>query len=135
MSDLGIVVPQVRKAEVGYYSFWQWQQEYEQAHPAPPIENIRFEHDPNEGDIVTIRVETPAGLVAIMAKVAFAPGFVQLKGTHIEGGGPRTIGPANLRVLVKFLMKRFEVHEAIIEGAARTTGANPGHRPRFRFTC
>jgi len=47
MSDLGIVVPQVRKAEVGYYSFWQWQQEYEQAHPTPPIENIRFEHDPD----------------------------------------------------------------------------------------
>ena len=59
-----------------------------------------------------------------------------LKGVHIHSeGGPRSIGIANLRVLADFILAKVNCDETIVEGASRTTGANPGHLPRpLRFT-
>jgi hypothetical protein len=40
----------------------------------------------------------------------------------------------NLRILAQVLMERM-VFDVLVEGAIRTTEANPGHRPRVvRFT-
>ena len=87
----------------------------------------------SEGDLLTIRVGTPVGLVHIMADVEFENDgrFLILKGVHIHSeGGPRSIGIANLRVLADFILAKVNCDEAIVEGASRSTGANPGHLPR-----
>ena len=33
--------------KAGQFDLKQWRIEYEQAHPAPPIENVRYAHNPN----------------------------------------------------------------------------------------
>ena len=47
---------------------------------------------------------------------------------------PNTFGRNGLKQIAKVAMERMGYDEIIIEGATRTTGANPGHRPRpIRF--
>jgi hypothetical protein len=54
---------------------------------------------------------------------------------HAESAGANVVGAANLRVLADMIMERMDYDELIVEGAIRTSGANPGHRPRqLRFT-
>jgi hypothetical protein len=93
--------------------------------------------DQSEGDVVTVRIGSPSGILSIMAEVDLVDGRVLiLKGTHMQSeGGPGSIGIVNLRIMADFVLERVDCDEAIIEGAIRTSGANPGHRPipiRFR---
>ena len=95
----------------------------------------------SQGNVFTIEFGTPAGRVAIMAEVELheADGLkrIMLRRAHMHSeGGAHTIGVANLRVLAALLLERIGYDEAIVEGSARTTGANPNHTPRpIRFTC
>lgn len=81
--------------------------------------------DGSEGDVVTVAIGTPAGRVDVMAV-----------GAHIQcDAGPNALGIANLHAIAELILERIDCDEATIEGAPRTTGANPGHRPRvIRFT-
>ena len=57
-----------------------------------------------------------------------------LRGVHMQGARPNAIGAGNLKVLARVVMERMELDGLVVEGALRTTGANPGHRPRpIRF--
>jgi hypothetical protein len=91
----------------------------------------------SEGDILTALVGTPAGVLVVMGEVEFIGRVVNLRNAHIhiEGAGANKIGLVNLRTVAAFVLERIECDEARVEGAVRTTGANPGHRPRvMRFT-
>ncbi len=91
----------------------------------------------SEGDILTALVGTPAGVMVIMGEVEFAGRLVILRNAHIhiEGASANEVGMVNLRTVAAFVLERIECDEARIEGAVRTTGANPGHRPGvLRFT-
>ena len=93
------------------------------------------------GDIITARIGTPLGEIRIMAEVEIASEtgtgrwLLMLRGAHIESdAGPNTIGIADLRVVAALILREVDCHEARVEGATRTTGANPGHTPRsLRF--
>ncbi len=52
-----------------------------------------------------------------------------LSGCHIQGPGPNTMGLSALRHVAQWTMELLDVDELRIEGAARTSGANPGRRP------
>ena len=96
----------------------------------------------SEGDIITVIVSTPIGIVNVMAKVDIErdPGTgrirVNLTGAHIHSdAGANAIGIGNLRVLADFILRKVDCDEARDEGASRTSGANPDHFPRaLRFT-
>ena len=91
---------------------------------------LGIENDGSAGDVITIRVGTPAGIVAIMGEVAIEDRTLVLRGVHIEGARPNSVGIANLRTIAAIVLERIDCDEARVEGAARTTGANPGHQPR-----
>jgi hypothetical protein len=55
--------------------------------------------------------------------------LVTLSGCHIQGPGPNTVGSSMLREISRWVMELLDVDEVRIEGAARTSGANPGRRP------
>jgi hypothetical protein len=105
---------------------------------AAELTGLGIEDASSEGNIVTISIGTPAGNVVVMAEVDLSPDgkILFARGVHIHSdAGARTIGVANLRVLAAFVLERMNCDEASVEGAVRTTGANPGHRPRvLRFT-
>jgi hypothetical protein len=99
------------------------------------ITAIDLETDACEGDLATIRITTPAGVIEIMGHVDFQGRTLLVRNAHIQGLRANAVGRANLHVIAKALLERIDCDEIRIEGEARTTGANPGHRPReIRFT-
>jgi hypothetical protein len=59
-----------------------------------------FDAAATEGDVVTIRVKTPAGEIRVMAEIDLVGRTLIMNGTHMEShGGPLSIGVANLRAL------------------------------------
>jgi hypothetical protein len=99
------------------------------------ITAIDLETDACDGDLATIRIRTPAGAIEIMGTVDFQGRTLLVRDAHIQGLRRNAVGRANLYVIAKALLERIDCDEIRIEGAVRTTGANPGHRPRaMRFT-
>ena len=99
------------------------------------ITAVELVTDLSDGDLVTIRVSTPVGAIEIMGMVTFDGPVVVVTNTHIQGLSANAVGVSNIRIIAEAVLERIDCDEARIEGAARTTGANPGHRPRvIRFT-
>jgi hypothetical protein len=85
--------------------------------------------------VVTVTVSMPAGVLKLMAEPERVGRTLILHGLHMQDLVPNAVGAANLMVLVDVVMERMDVDGLIVEGGLRTTGANPGRRPRvLRFT-
>jgi hypothetical protein len=98
--------------------------------------DIRFEilDDLSDDPVVAVTVVTPEGELRMMAEVEQDGTTLKLLGLHVQGLKPNTVGPGNLRVIAEAVMERMGYDGLEIEGAVRTTGINPGHRPaRLRF--
>jgi hypothetical protein len=53
-----------------------------------------------------------------------------LEGLHIDGPGANSVGSGTLARYARDIGKAFGAKEVIIQGATRTTGANPGRTPK-----
>ena len=95
-----------------------------------------LETDASEGDVITATIGTPAGRLVAMAEIDIDGRLLILRGVHVQAeGGANSVGLANLRTVMQIVLERTDCDEARVEGAPRTTGANPGRRPRvLRFT-
>ena len=91
--------------------------------------------DVTDDPVVTANVSTPDGVLTFMAEAEDQGSILLLRGLHVQGARANVIGPANLMVLAQVVMERMGYDELVVEGAPRTTGANPGRRPRpLRFS-
>jgi len=79
--------------------------------------------------VVTIIVRTPDGRLRVMAEPEMAGCTLILRRVHVQDAWPNAIGVANLKMLARVVMERMDVDGLVVEGAFRTTGANPGRRP------
>jgi hypothetical protein len=99
---------------------------------------IRFELQDEQTDapVVTVDIFTPAGKISLMADVEDGDRMLTLRLVHMQSeAGPNAIGLINLRIIAQAFLQEYGYDTLIVEGAVRTTGARPGHRPRtFRFT-
>lgn len=88
-----------------------------------------------DGTVAIFSVETPSGVVRILAEATEIGRTLKLDAVHIEGPGPNSIGLGNLRVLADLVMETLDYDQIEVHGAGRTTGAFPSedHRPSFRF--
>jgi hypothetical protein len=85
--------------------------------------------------VVTVVVSTPDGTLKFMAEPEAQGSTLVLRGTHAQDAHANAVGAGNLLVLAQALMERMGFDGLVVEGAIRTTGANPGRRPRLlRFT-
>lgn len=85
--------------------------------------------------VAAVVVSTPAGTLTFVAELMVEQDTLWLLGVHVQDMSPNTIGPANLKVIARALMERIGYDELVVEGAIRTTGANPGRRPKsLRFS-
>ena len=99
--------------------------------------DVSFEimNDMTDDPVVTLVAITPAGRLAFAAEFMNRGTTLVLRGTHVQDANPNAVGAANLMVIAQALMEGMGFDGLEVEGAVRTTGANPGHRPRaFRFT-
>jgi hypothetical protein len=93
----------------------------------------------NEGDTVTVDIETMAGTLRKLADVSIVGRTAYASGLHIQGNdvGKNAFGWASLRSLGRAILDWLgdDYDELVIKGAVRTSGANPGRRPGdLRFT-
>ena len=98
---------------------------------------ITLHHDLTDDPVVTAEVKTPDGTIWVMADLSIDGGVMTLRQVHIHGHdvGSGAYGAHRLRWLAQAVMEAVNVDLTIVEGASRTTGANPGHKPgpiRFR---
>jgi hypothetical protein len=101
------------------------------------IEDIAFEiiDDLTSDPVVTVVVSTPDGTLKFMAEPEQQGSTLILHTTHVQDARANAMGHGNLMVLAQALMERMGFDGLVVEGAIRTTGANPGRRPRpLRFT-
>lgn len=96
---------------------------------------FEIEDDGTDDPVLSVTIITPAGRISAMASTVIMDRLLILHGLQMQGLKANAIGASNLRMIAQALMERFDYDGTIIEGAPRTTGANPGDRPRrLRFS-
>jgi hypothetical protein len=93
-----------------------------------------FVDDMTDDPVVTVRILTPVGPLTFMAVPVMVGATMVLEGLHAQDQVPNAVGPGNLMVIAHAVMEGMGLDGLVIKGAFRSTGANPGHRPRdIRF--
>jgi hypothetical protein len=92
---------------------------------------ITFDLDDDVLDppLITLGIGTPVGEIMVMGTLDVDGRCYQLHGAHLDGPGANRVGLAGLWAIVRAFAEQFDVDEIAIQGAARTTGARPGHVP------
>lgn len=83
-----------------------------------------------EGNLVEMVGTGARGEIRVLTEMTRQGDAIVLKGLHMEGASPGAIGIRELHEFARQLGKEQGVNRVIVEGAKRTTGANPGHIPR-----
>lgn len=103
-----------------------------------PRHKVRFDiiDDVSDSSVLTVTIDVPDARIFLMAEVHEADRVLYLRRCHLFMiGPPETLRLDRLRYVARIAMEAMDYDEIILEGAARTTGANPGRRPKpFRFT-
>jgi hypothetical protein len=87
-----------------------------------------------DDDVAIVRIDTPAGTIKIAGAVFWNDSVLYVKEAHIEGLYPGALGRAGLNAIGRKLLEEANVEKIVIAGSVRTTGRNPGRRPKvFRF--
>jgi hypothetical protein len=98
---------------------------------------VSFLDEMCEGSVVAIQADIDGVTIKILGEVVDGTDPMVVMGVHVSSSGvaANEIGMANLYTLAQRVMEVGDYDEIVVEGAVRTTGANPGHKPRpFRFT-
>jgi RHS repeat-associated protein len=83
-----------------------------------------------EGNLVEMVGKSAQGEIRVLTEMTKQGDTLVLKGLHMEGAGPGSMGVRELYQFVRQLGREQGVKKVIIEGAERTTGANPRSIPR-----
>lgn len=87
-----------------------------------------------DGDVAIVQIDTPAGAIKIAGSLFWEGRVLYVKDAHIEGLHPGALGRAGLNAIARKLLEEADVEKIVIAGSVRTTGRNPGRRPKvFRF--
>jgi hypothetical protein len=98
---------------------------------------VRLVDDGSTEDIVTIRIVGPGLDLMIMGEIEEIGGILVARRVHIGAtpGGANSLGLRRFREIAGLLMDLGGYDAILVEGHTRTTGANPGRRPRpLRFS-
>src|SRR5579863_3999242 len=98
--------------------------------------SFRLIDEDTSDPVTTIEVATPRGTLLIMGEPREEGRILIAAGVHVSSRGVtrNQVGIANLRLIAEAIMEELDYDEIRVEGEIRTTGANPGRRPRpLRF--
>jgi hypothetical protein len=88
-----------------------------------------LEYDFGGTNTVLVKLTDEIHVIEVLADVELTGRTAALRGLHILGTGPNTLGPRVLRELINWAKVQLDVDQLRIEGATRTSGAGPGRVP------
>jgi hypothetical protein len=83
-----------------------------------------------DGAAMLVLITTPVGKVEVLANVTLAGRTLYVREAHIQGLNAGALGRAGLNAIGRKVLEEIDADEIVIEGSTRTTGKNPGRRPR-----
>jgi hypothetical protein len=83
-----------------------------------------------DGDVLWIEAVGMFGRIDLITNLRWDADSLVLHKLHIAGMGAGTAGLRELKNLARQFGRDQRARRIVIEGAKRTTGANPGHIPR-----
>ena len=83
-----------------------------------------------DADAIHFLAQGPRGQIEVITSLTIESETAILRGLHIDGPGPGSLGVRELRELTRELGRQLGVRRVVIFGATRYTGANPGRVPR-----
>jgi hypothetical protein len=83
-----------------------------------------------DGAVFELRCQIGEIQLEVIAELELSGDDLFAWGMHIGGPGRGTLSPRLLRAAARELGRQWNARRVIIEGGIRTTGANPGHKPR-----
>ena len=99
-----------------------------------PSAAITLEIEEAEDRTLIASVITPADRPQLIAEVELVAGVLWARNVHAQGLAPGVLGRAGLNAIARKVLEEADAQAVVVEGAARTTGANQRRRPRaFRF--
>jgi len=97
---------------------------------AAPVVERTIEIVQQEGNLVEMVGKSAQGEIRILAEMTKEGDTLVLKGLHMQGQGPGSMGVRELFQFARQLGREQGVTKVVIEGAERSTGANIGSIPR-----
>jgi hypothetical protein len=97
--------------------------------PSQIVVDIEEVDSSGQPPVAIMRIVTPAGTADRLAAVWFRGGTPHVRDAHVGGLRPGACGHAGLNAIGRKLLEVADVEQIIIQGAARTTGCNPGWLP------
>jgi hypothetical protein len=87
-----------------------------------------------DGPTLMLEVILPRTRLEVVTSVRLDGNCLVLYDLHVDGPGAHSLGVAEVRGLVRKAMEAYDVARVEIHGFERSTGANPGRKPRvLRF--
>ena len=87
-----------------------------------------------DGPTLMLEVLLPTARLEVITNVRLDGDSLVLYDLHADGPGAQSLGIAEVRGLVHKAMEFYDVAHVEIHGFERSTGANPGRKPRvLRF--
>jgi len=83
-----------------------------------------------DADVLWIEATGAFGVIEVITNLRWDDDSLVLHHLHIDGMGAGTAGLKHLKNLARQFGREQGARRVVIEGATRTTGANPGHVPR-----
>lgn len=105
--------------------------------PRLAVSDVEFDivDELTDHPVVTIKVQTPAGSLPLMAQLSMQGETLRVDGLHAQDSRANAIGVGNLMVVAQAIMEKMQLDRLVVKGASRSTGADPGRTPReLRFT-
>ena len=93
--------------------------------------NITLTIVERDGDTIYCVCSNGRADIEVITNATLIGSTLTLDGLHIDGPGATTFGIAELRDCARELGRRYGATVVEIRGGIRTTGSNPGHRPRM----
>lgn len=79
--------------------------------------------------VAMIEIGVPVGRLLLLGTVRIEGEILHIEGAHIDGLHPGACGRSGLNAIGRKLLEVAGVKRLVIQGGARTTGANPGQAP------
>jgi hypothetical protein len=98
--------------------------------------DYRLLDDQSEDQVATIEIDVPGATIIIMGEPEDVDGGLVVRRVHIalSPDDAQVLTRKTMRVIAQRILEDANYDFIVLEGAARTSGARPGHFPRhFRF--